>query len=51
MNEAEAKRLMAEQKIDNYAVDPKTGQVTVKRDMDAQQPLPNWPSMGTGKSK
>ena len=42
MNEEQAKRLMKENKVDNYAVDPKTGKVSIKRPSENPGPT-NWP--------
>ena len=42
MNEQQAQKLMAENKIDNYAVDQKTGKVSIKRPSVDPGPT-NWP--------
>jgi hypothetical protein len=42
ITEAEAKRLMAENKIDNYAVDPGTEEVQIKRPSAGPSDT-NWP--------
>jgi hypothetical protein len=46
MNEKQAEEAMRKNQIDNYAVDPKTGKVTVKQDSKR----PGMGSWGTGPS-
>lgn len=42
MNEREAEKLLAENKIDNFEVDPRTGKVTVKKSSGPEVGLKSW---------